>query len=741
MDYVRRYRNFTSSHHFTDAVRTATGILIPAFVFGYFDEMQLGIAMSLGAMFVSGTDSPGPVHHRRNGMLATIVAIFITSFVTNSVNESEVLTGALIIVSGFIFSMLGVLGARPGAVGLSALIVLTLSIDNTIQPPLPALQQSLLIAAGGVWYACFSLLVYSFQPYRLSQQALGEWIQTIASYVRTRATLYAADVNYTDTYNTLLQLQAEVQDKQKVLRDLLLKTRAIVKESTQTGRLLLITFIEMSDLFEKLITSYIRYSDLHKHFGPTGLLDELHNLICGIAAELEEVGLAIKSRRLPQVKHDLDVQLAQIRSRFEKIESENVGEENTDVFISMRRIMHNAEDIINEIEDTRYNLEHGISRQKLKQNPLRDTVGQFAESQPVDLGLFRDNLTLKSDVFRHSLRLTIALFTGFIAAIIFNIGHGYWILLTLLVIMKPAYSLSKKRNQDRLLGTVIGVLIGLTILQVTTNHAVLLIIIVLLMIASYTFIRTNYLVSVVLMTPYVLIFFYFLQPKLFGELLKDRVIDTIIGSVIAFGASFLFPTWEKQKMRQLMIDAMENIRDYFAAIASGLEARAHGTTQRLARKYAFIALANVSDAFNRMLNEPKYKQQNASEVQQFVVLLHSLVSYIATLSYLIHNKKTFAATELLVKASDGIQEKMNNVVTRLQLSKLSTASVNEALIQLNEYTNQLQEQQKQEIEQGWTDRPSQSALFETKSVAHQFNLINRATVDLYKMTKKLQHLD
>ena len=42
------------------------GILLPAFVMIYFDMLSVGLVLSLGALGVSGTDSAGPIQHRRD---------------------------------------------------------------------------------------------------------------------------------------------------------------------------------------------------------------------------------------------------------------------------------------------------------------------------------------------------------------------------------------------------------------------------------------------------------------------------------------------------------------------------------------------------------------------------------------------------------------------------------------------------------------------------------------------------
>ena len=61
------------------------------------------------------------------------------------------------------------------------------------------------------------------------------------------------------------------------------------------------------------------------------------------------------------------------------------------------------------------------------------------------------------------------------------------------------------------------------------------------MIGTYTFQRLNYIVMVIFMTPYILIFFNFLGMG-FVDVAEERLLDTRIGSLLAFLASYLlFP--------------------------------------------------------------------------------------------------------------------------------------------------------------------------------------------------------
>ena len=151
---------------------------------------------------------------------------------------------------------------------------------------------------------------------------------------------------------------------------------------------------------------------------------------------------------------------------------------------------------------------------------------QFISHQDIDAKVFWENFTWKSNTFRHALRVSFATLTGFIISQFLPFGHGYWILLTIIVILKPAYSITKRRNRDRLLGTIAGAGIGVLILMVVKDRQLMIAFMILLMVLAYSFMRTRYLLFVTLMTPYILILLYILNPVHFQNLIVDRVIDT-----------------------------------------------------------------------------------------------------------------------------------------------------------------------------------------------------------------------
>jgi uncharacterized membrane protein YccC len=61
-----------------------------------------------------------------------------------------------------------------------------------------------------------------------------------------------------------------------------------------------------------------------------------------------------------------------------------------------------------------------------------------------------ENLSFSSTVFRHSLRLTITILIGFIIGKALPFQNAYWIVLTIVVIMRQGYGLTKQRTFHRI---------------------------------------------------------------------------------------------------------------------------------------------------------------------------------------------------------------------------------------------------------------------------------------------------
>lgn len=723
MDYVRQYKRFINSHYFNGAIRITVGITLPAILLGYFHNLAGGISVSIGAMCVGNTDNPGPIHHRRNGMIACNLIIFLVAWLMGLASFSNVLTGMLVLIFCFVFSFIGIYGTRASSIGINALLVMVLNVARP-RAGAESLINAAYVLSGGVWYTLLSLLLYSFRPYKLVQQALGDCMQATAEYLRIKASFYAPDTDYEDAYRRLLDTQVTVHQKQDLLRELLFKSRNIVKESTNIGRVLMMVFLDIIDLFERIMTSQQDYRKLHRSFDGTGLMQECRSLILDLASELDEIAIAVM-RGKPSVENTaLSARIQASRDHLDRYGKEHRTAENADTFFDLGNILDSIEDLSDRLHTL-----HGYTTYDRKLTPGFDPTMEldaFVAHQDIDRQLIEDNLTIKSNIFRHSLRVSIATITAFVISRFLPFGHGYWIMLTTIVILKPAYSLTRQRNFQRLVGTLAGALVGLLIIFFIRDRNALFVLMILFMIAAYTFLRIDYLVFVILMTPYVLLLFHLLYPADFRTILTDRVIDTLIGSGIAFLANILIiPSWEHERIIDFMTAAIKANNAYFRDVTGSFTGTPVSVQQyKLSRKNAFVALANLSDAFSRMLSEPRSRQKSVAGMHQFVVSNHMLTSHVATLAYYAETVST-AGTDPARYRDPVWQPVVDDIVLRLE----NTVSL------LRDAFPVLQRPGSKDAWRTMHARVNRSK--ELKPIADQFAFIDKVTTDIGKVSAPL----
>lgn len=712
---IRNIQDFLLSTYFADGLRITIGVLCPSLIFAQFGMLQYGMTLSLGALCISVVDSPGPIVHRRNAMLITTALLFIISIVVGLTNKNVYVTGSILVICSFLFSMFFLYGNRAASIGTAVLLIMVLSIDD-IRPWREVIFYAVLVLAGSIWYTLLSYLVYRLRPYRLVQQILSDSIHEVSEFLRAKAKFYHENTNYEKNYAELLQLQVHVHEKQDEVREVLFKTREIIRESTPEGRFLLLVFVDMVDLFEQVMSTYYNYKQLHEQFDSVGILPQYEGVINKIADSLDEIAFALKSGGTPTLSADLVNDVAQLKAEITTLELNNEQTYNTLGLIALKNIEVNIENILGRVKTI-----NGYFNKKEKKNlKKRDIdVDKFVTRQSFDIKLLVDNLSFNSSTFRHSLRVAIVMFIGFIVAKSLDFAHSYWILLTILVISKPGFSLTKERNYQRLFGTVVGAFIGMGILVYIHDKNTLFVILLICMIASYSFQRKNYVVSVLFMTPYILVLFDFLG---MGSLsiARERIYDTLIGSGIALLASYsLFPNWEHEKLKEAMIDIVKANRNYFKQVTLLYFEQNHNLTNyKVARKEVYVNTANLASLFQRMFSEPKSKQLYMQELHQFTVLNHLLSSYVATLS--LYNKEhdfVYLNLEELKPVSENTIYLLNQAVEHLEVHKDELSNV--PLIRRKNISELILED-------------------ENMVIIEQFDLIQKVAYDIFKLAEKLK---
>ena len=653
MQTTQQIRYFLFSQYLADGIRVTLEIIIPAVVFSFLGNLEIGMTLSLGALCVSISDGPGPVVHKRNGMLYCNIFIFLMALLTGLVNDNTLLLGILILLSSFFFTMFSVYGNRAASIGTAALLMMILRM-STVQPPAEVLTDSLLVLAGGVWYMAIALLFYRITPYRPAQRSLGYCIHETAKYLLIKSEMYNPASDLEAQYKKLLDQQVIVNEKQDTVRELLFKNRELLKESTHTGRLLVLTFVDVVDIFEHIMATWYDYTSLRNKYASTGILEKVSAMIKHIALEMDNIGEAIQSNSSYKKQFELIPSLEKLKEKIDGLADKGST-------IMLKKILVNLRNLGEKVDEILKYFNEGISIEGTLRS--RKEYSRFVTHQKINGTVLRNNLTFESSIFRHSMRMMITCGVGFTIAKLISSGHhSYWILMTIIIILKPGFSLTKQKNFDRLIGTIGGGFVGLLILAFVHNTNILFALIVFFMIGTYTFNRLNYIVMVIFLTPYILILFHFLGLGA-ANVAGERLADTAIASLLAFLASyFLFPHWESRHLQGYMASALKANIHYLLKLKELLFGKKVSSLDyKLVRKEIFVSTANLSAALHRMLSEPKSKQLHRKEIYEFVVLNHVLSSNVASLTATVNNNEHPFSKEILKPIKRSISILENNL--------------------------------------------------------------------------------
>jgi uncharacterized membrane protein YccC len=201
--------------------------------------------------------------------------------------------------------------------------------------------------------------------------------------------------------------------------------------------------------------------------------------------------------------------------------------------------------------------------------------------------------------------------------------------------------------------------------------------------------------------------------------------------------------WEHSQINQYIKDALNANRKYFDIVAGKFAGKNMDINQlKLLRKDAIIAMANLSDNFQKMLSEPKRQQLNMEEYHQFVATSHMLTSYIASLSTYAQGLEysDFSVEfEMMIRqidrqllaATDVIEGKTGNSfeITRESLPQ------NQRLIEL--LTKRKKEIKELGIEKA-DQSPARKMLSDLKTINGLFELISTITIDEIKILQKIK---
>ncbi|MET7928817.1 FUSC family protein [Streptomyces sp. NPDC005349] len=184
---------------------------------------------------------------------------------------------------------------------------------------------------------------------------------------------------------------------------------------------------------------------------------------------------------------------------------------------------------------------------------------------PVVVRAMRRELRPDSPVLRHAVRLGAVASLGYLLGTALPLGHGYWVPLTSVMVLRPDFHQTYARSVGRFVGTVVGVGLATGVETVHPDAFVSGGLAVGSAALTYLFMRTGYAVSQCMTAAYV-VFLLGMGGEAWQQTVRDRVLLTLLGGALAMLAYVVYPAWETPRLRDRLADWLGANGRYAAAV-------------------------------------------------------------------------------------------------------------------------------------------------------------------------------
>jgi uncharacterized membrane protein (TIGR01666 family) len=661
---IYEIRKFADSIHFTNALKVTIAAVIPVVLFSFLGKFEMGFAIAIGAFFTYPSDIPSNLKHKINGILVTAFLVSGINLVVNIVYPYSWIFYPFLALLIFLIAMISVYGQRATMVSFSCLIAVSLAFSS-INTGWAMVQHSGLILAGGLFYLLISLIFHYIRPNRYIELQIAECIKLTAKYLKLRGDLWTLNADKKAITEKQLHLQVELNTIHQNIREVLISSHTTSGSSNQNRKMLLV-FISLVEILELALSTAFDHDKLHQKFDDhPKVLVTYQRLAYNLAASLRQLSKSVKKRTKYISRHTLLNDLNSLQLAIADYKNDLEKNDASEGVFMLTTMLQYAEKQVEKIKIVERAFTLAFNPKDFK--GIDKDLEKFLTPQYYPLSTLTENLSFSSTIFRHSLRLTITLMVGFIIGNFLPFQNVYWILLTIIVIMRPGYGLTKERSYHRIIGTVLGGLVAFGILYLIKDNIIISILSILCMLLGFSFTQINYKVSATFVTMYVVFIYGIITPNI-ADLVQYRILDTVVGAVLAFLANhFLWPSWEFLNIPIYLEKSIKANQNYLKEISLFYNKKGSvPTSYRLARKNAFIEIGNLMASFQRMVQEPKSKQKQLPQVYKLAILNHSLLSSSASLGTYIQSHKTTSASEAFNVVVDTVIKNLDNAIALLK---------------------------------------------------------------------------
>ncbi len=589
-------------------IRNAVGLVLPLVGGLLIHQVAFGVVMAVGALVSGLAGLSGTSRQRVRTMASAMVWMGAAAFLGSVSGHLLWLAVALTMISGLLSGIMVAVSPGAAQIGMMATVALII-FTGFPATPLFSFFQMLLILAGGVLQVTLMLVFDAFQPLAAEQVGIQGAMAAVARYA---------------------QSGTHVDDAQASQALSLAETR--LNESFRTGGrwpwfLALLADIEhvRGDVSALLPLSGADAAQQPPVFhGGDG---QLRNLLRETGSFLMDCQPALGSGRARALsRENAAARLQVIRQMAQRLEASRGGMQSG----GGQRLHY----ILSACGDILERIDRGPKAEDGAPGVLPKTTGGHLAVLWLTV---KANMTVASSAFRHALRLAVVLGIAVAGYRIFGLQRGYWVPLTVLVVLRPDFFTTIVRGLARIGGTVGGILLASVFLAIPARGNWLsLVLIVVFGVALYAVLNFNYAVFSVFITAEIVVLLSVFEHMPLGLMVEDRILATLTGSVMALAAYLLWPGWGKKPIEELLANLIGAERLYLEFLNTHSQSGSLTSAAALYyRQQIRLARTNALAGLSAMGTQNRASQIAEQTASGLLNAIHRLHEGLVSLEYLL----------------------------------------------------------------------------------------------------------
>ncbi|ADP12171.1 Putative integral membrane protein [Erwinia sp. Ejp617] len=605
-------------------IRISLALAGTAFLPWWLDQVTWTIPLTLGAVAAALTDLDDRLSGRLRNLIITLFCFCIASVSVELLFPHPWLFIIGLALSGWGFILLGALGPRYATIAFGALLIAIYTMLGINLFPQWYLQPALLLL-GAVWYNLLTLAGHLLFPIRPLQESISRCFSLLAGYLEAKASLFDPDLG-DDDRRTLVDMA--MANSQLVMQ--LNQAKASIQSRLRgdrgqrgTRRTLHYYFVAQ-DIHERASSSHVQYHALREAWGDSDILFRFQRLLTLQAQACQQLSRTILLREPWHHNPHFERVFANLHAAMQRLASQQPGSSEVK---AMNYLLNNLKAI--DAQLATIESEQILAEGSAQHNHTLSSEGLTGWSD-IRLRLSR-HLSPESPLFRHAVRLSLLLCTGYALIQITGLDHGYWILLTSLFVCQPNYHATRRRLALRIIGTLAGIVLGLPLLWLVPSTEGQLILIVVSGVLFFAFRHVRYAHATTFITLLVLLCFNLLGEGF--EVAIPRIVDTLIGCGIAWLAvAFIWPDWHFHRLPAVAGRSLHaNCRYLDAIMEQYHQGKDNRLDYRIARRDAHNGDAELASVVSNLSVENKAGLALREAAFRLLCLNHSFLSYISAL--------------------------------------------------------------------------------------------------------------